>query len=299
MPIKQVEMERAHYVHRVDPQALVVDMTRNGRRFVPKAGDKAIQELVEALLREGKQINPCVVSKLPDGGLRLEQGYRRWMAIQVIREGSLVGEDHRLWKLEVVLGPKVDDKTSLLSNLAENVDRQELSVMDKASYAKRMVDEFGMTQKDVAGALKVDPSRISQLVKLMAVPLEVQKLVEAGKIAPASAYELADMDEAALAEYVARIKGGEKVSREQLRQTKADRATEGKGSKGGKTKPGPKAEARPRTGKVIAAELDEYTQLGEKETPTAVHTIMNCVIMYALGKRTASWLKRQMEEALE
>ena len=319
-----VEMERARYIQRVNANELVVDMTRNGRRFPIKANDKKTQDLVEGLLSEGRQLQPCMVSKLPDGGYRLDMGYRRWLAISYINENGLVEPGSPLSKLEVVVSKTpMTEQEAFCANVAENADRAEFTVMDRAYNAKVLKDEYGMTGKEVAARLHMKESRVSQILKLMTLPADIQKMLTDEMLNPSVAYELADAEEADRQAILDRIGRGELVSRETVRQVKAEtRAskvdtvpTEGRGggekakgegaskpdkldkAEGGeKAKPGPKPGLKFRTGKQILAELEEYADPEEGSTEEPYHKILRAVITYAMGKRGAPWLSGQVKE---
>jgi hypothetical protein len=290
----QVEMEKGATIRRVRPSDLEVLFEQNGRRFVPKPSDKSIDSLMETLLLDGYQKQPCGAYVTKEGRLRLNWGYRRYLAVAKIIENGMVAEGDRLSRLEVVIvndGKPMTDLEALLSNIGENIDRQELTVMDMASDAIRLRDEFGQSGKEIASRLRVTEGRVSQLVKLMALPMDVQKMLDKGDIAPATAYEMADMEPEELAVLVQAIKDGKKLTREAAREAKADKTRK----KAAQDETG-KTRAKVRSGKKIMSELEEYATPDEDAAEEPIHVMLKAVILYAMGKRQALWLKNVLME---
>lgn len=134
-------------------------------------------ELAElaASIKENGLLQPIVVR--PAGNRQgadrweLVAGERRWRA--VTRLG---------WTDVPALVRTVDDRTLLVLALVENLQRSGLSVMEEAEGFQQLVDEFGLSQQDVAEAVGRDRSTIANTLRLLQLPASVRRLVEAGSL---------------------------------------------------------------------------------------------------------------------
>jgi ParB family chromosome partitioning protein len=135
------------------------------------------EELTElaASIKENGLLQPIVVR--PAGNRRgadrweLVAGERRWRA--VTRLG---------WKDVPALVRDVDDRTLLVLALVENLQRSGLGAMEEAQGYQQLVDEFGLSQKDVAEAVGRDRSTVANTLRLLQLPASVRKLVEDGSL---------------------------------------------------------------------------------------------------------------------
>lgn len=75
-----------------------------------------------------------------------------------------------------------DDKEALVLSIVENIQRQELNPMEEAHAFSRLVKEFSFTQEDVARAVSKDRSTVANILRLLNLPMEVQKAISAGKL---------------------------------------------------------------------------------------------------------------------
>ncbi|MBW3631227.1 MAG: ParB/RepB/Spo0J family partition protein, partial [Gemmatimonadetes bacterium] len=79
-------------------------------------------------------------------------------------------------------GEDADDRTLLLLAIVENVQRADLSPLDEAEGYRRLIDEFGYTQQDVADSVGRERSTVANLLRLLQLPASVQRLVSAGSL---------------------------------------------------------------------------------------------------------------------
>ncbi len=128
------------------------------------AVDKGVERLAESLRQHG-MMQPIVVTHKPGGGYQILAGERRWRAARlaglssvpvVIREGTLSGEE----RLELAL--------------IENVQREDLDPIEKATACARLMKEYGLTQEDVAQKLGFQRSTVANMVRLLELPEEIQ-----------------------------------------------------------------------------------------------------------------------------
>ena len=128
-----------------------------------------------ASIRENGLLQPIVVR--PAGNRQgsdrweLVAGERRWRA--VTRLG---------WKDVPALVRQVDDRTLLVLALVENLQRSELSAVEEAEGFQQLIDEFGLSQQDVADAVGRDRSTVANTLRLLQLPASVRRLLEEGKL---------------------------------------------------------------------------------------------------------------------
>ena len=106
-------------------------------------------------------MQPLLVRRLPDGDDHYEivAGERRWRAAQ------LAG----CHELPVVVYA-LSDREALEVALLENVQRQDLTPLEEADGYRRLIDEFGHTQEELARTLGKSRSHIANLIRLLGLP---------------------------------------------------------------------------------------------------------------------------------
>ena len=159
------------------------------RRF----DDAQLAELAESIRAHGVII-PLVVRPRPEGGgYYLIAGERRWRAAQ--RAG--------LHEVPVVV-QEVDTQVAFERALVENVQRADLGPLEEAAAFQRLVDEFGLTQDQVAERIGKDRSTVANAIRLLKLPLAVRQLVEDDRLSMGHARALLGLDEPAAIERAAR-----------------------------------------------------------------------------------------------
>jgi ParB family transcriptional regulator, chromosome partitioning protein len=131
---------------------------------------------LEASIRENGLLQPLVVRPATAGApagaqWELVAGERRWRAVR--RLG---------WAEVPVVVKEVDDRTMLILAIVENVQREELSPLEEAMAYRQLTDQFGLTQREVAESVGRDRSTVANLMRLLALPASVQRLVNEGKL---------------------------------------------------------------------------------------------------------------------
>lgn len=140
--------------------------------------EEALKELANSIQRVGL-LQPLVVRPIGDNRYEIIAGERRW------RASTIAG-------LTVVpaLIRATSDHGSLELALIENIQRENLSPLESAKAYKRLMDEFNLTQEDVA--IKVGKTRttVSNTVRLLRLPVKIQQCLEEGKITEGQARPL-------------------------------------------------------------------------------------------------------------
>ncbi|MGD2217449.1 MAG: ParB/RepB/Spo0J family partition protein [Gemmatimonadales bacterium] len=131
---------------------------------------EGLEELVVSI-KENGLLQPVLVRPVAEGGWEVVAGERRFRAVKEL------GWDH----VPVVVRD-VDDRTMLVLALIENLQREDLSPLDEAHAYRRLVEEFGLTQAQVAGRVGRDRSTVANTIRLLGLPEEVRKLLADGDI---------------------------------------------------------------------------------------------------------------------
>ena len=136
-----------------------------------------LEELTNSIKERG-MIQPIVVRNQKDNNSKFEiiAGERRWLAAQ--RAG--------LHNVPVVI-TEADDLKSLEIAIVENVQRHDLNPLEEAQGYKRLIDEFSYDQEKVSKFIGKSRSHITNSLRLLTLPKDVIKLIEAQKITPGHA----------------------------------------------------------------------------------------------------------------
>jgi len=133
--------------------------------------EEALAELTQSIQASGI-IQPLVLR--PVGSrFQLLAGERRWRAAQ--RAG--------LGRVPAVLR-EVDDETALEITLVENIQREDLNPVEEARAYQRLMDEFHLTQEEVAARTGKDRATIANAVRLLRLEEQVLDLIEDGRLSP-------------------------------------------------------------------------------------------------------------------
>ena len=137
------------------------------------ADDARIDELARSIKSSGI-IQPIVVRRVGHA-YQIIAGERRWRAAQ--RAG--------LMKVPVAVRDVPEgEKLKLLEwALVENIQREDLNPIQEATAYKRLVEEFDLTQEEIATAMGKDRSTVANLLRLLKLPQEVKDEVSAGRLA--------------------------------------------------------------------------------------------------------------------
>jgi ParB family chromosome partitioning protein len=148
------------------------------RRF-----EEAELEELAASIRAHGVIMPLVVRPRKAGGYHLIAGERRWRASQRagLREVPVVVQD-------------VDDREAFERALVENVQRADLNPIEEAAAFQRLIDDFEMTQEQVAERVGKDRSTVANAVRLLRLPVSVRQLVEERRLSMGHARALLALD---------------------------------------------------------------------------------------------------------
>ena len=131
---------------------------------------ESLEDLASSIRAQGV-MQPIVVRPIGIDRYEIIAGERRWRAAQ------LAG-------LETIpaLIRDVPDESAIAMALIENIQREDLNAIEEAQALVRLQQEFGLTQQQVADAVGKPRSTVTNLMRLMTLEQEVQKLLEHGDL---------------------------------------------------------------------------------------------------------------------
>jgi len=144
--------------------------------------DAAIAELAQSI-REAGVLQPLVV--VPEGGrYKIIIGERRWRAAQ--KAG--------LKKIPVLVR-HIPHEQQLEISLIENLQREELNPIEVAQAYQRLIDEFGYIQADLAEKVGKDRTSVTNVLRLLKLPVEIQGDLREGRLSMGHARALLAVEE--------------------------------------------------------------------------------------------------------
>ena len=161
--------------------AIVVSLsniTANPRQPREHFDPIALQELADSI-REVGLLQPPIVRKKAAGGFELIMGERRF------RASKLAG----LTEIPVIVRD-TSDKELLREALIENIHRSELNALEEAAAYGELLEDLGVTHDELAAKIGKSRAAITNTMRLLHLPLPVQKRLIAGQISPGHARAL-------------------------------------------------------------------------------------------------------------
>jgi ParB family transcriptional regulator, chromosome partitioning protein len=153
--------------------------------------EERLEELAQSIRSNGI-VQPLLVRRR-GARYQLVAGERRWRAAQ--RAG--------LQRVPAVVRAIPDDKLLELA-LIENIQRQELNAIEEAYAYKRLIETLGLTQETVAQRVGRDRSFVTNYLRLLRLPEDIQRLVEEEKLSMGHARALLGVDDADIQRRIAR-----------------------------------------------------------------------------------------------
>lgn len=146
------------------------DIVPNSRQPRTVFDDTALQELA-ASIHEYGILQPLVVRPIAEGKHELIAGERR------LRAAKIAG-----LKTVPVLVRSAGNQTSLELALIENLQREDINALESARAYRKLIDEFGLTQEQVADRVGKSRTVIANTVRLLRLPKRITDGLESGQI---------------------------------------------------------------------------------------------------------------------
>ncbi|MBR1554296.1 MAG: ParB/RepB/Spo0J family partition protein [Oscillospiraceae bacterium] len=140
-----------------------IEPNRNQPRKV--FDESAISSLADSI-REHGILQPILVRPLPLGNYQIVAGERRW------RAARMLGLD----EVPVVIRELSDVETAQIA-LIENIQREDLNPLEEAKAFQRLQDDFGMKQEDIAKIVGCSRSSVTNILRLLNLPEEIQAML--------------------------------------------------------------------------------------------------------------------------
>ncbi len=194
----QVDVDSVGAVYReIDPSAIEPNPRQPRQVF----DEEALAELVHSI-REFGLMQPIVVRAVPDAApgapvrYQLVMGERRWRAAQ---EAGLA-------TIPAIVRETAEDNL-LRDALLENIHRAQLNPLEEAAAYQQLLDEFDVTHDELAARIGRSRPVISNMIRLLRLPIAVQRRVAAGVLSAGHARALLALEAGAEAqeELAARI----------------------------------------------------------------------------------------------
>lgn len=184
----------------------------NPRQPRTRFDDESLEGLA-ASIREVGILQPIVVGPAgPDGRHVLVAGERR------LRASKLVGLD----QIPAVVRES-DEAARLAESLIENVQREDLGPLEEAGAYRSLMEDFAMRHEDVAQRVGKSRSAVTNSVRLLNLPGQIQGLIADGRISAGAGRALLGLEDASRALKIAEQAAREEWSVRQVEEAVRDR----------------------------------------------------------------------------
>ena len=150
-------------------ELLITDIVANKYQPRNEFNEEALEELAESINQYGL-LQPVIVRKALNG-YELIAGERRWRAAQ--KNGAKT--------IPAIVREYSDIETTEIA-LIENLQRENLNAIEEAGAYQRLVNEFGLTQEELAKKIGRSRSHIANFIRLLNLPEIVQEYVSRGTL---------------------------------------------------------------------------------------------------------------------
>lgn len=150
--------------------------------------DLPINEVRPSRLQPRSQVSPEDVAEL--AASIGDRGVLQPIVVRPIEDGYELVAGERRWRAALVAGLQVvpavvrhlSDQESLEVALLENLQREDLRPLEKARAYRRLHDEFGITQEQIAARLRKSQAAIANTLRLLQLPDAVQESLDRSRI---------------------------------------------------------------------------------------------------------------------
>jgi ParB family transcriptional regulator, chromosome partitioning protein len=204
---------------------IIADPNQPRAEFDPES----LGRLAESL-RERGQLQPIRV-RWDDAADRyvVVVGERRWRAARLAGLESLA--------CVVIVGEPTPEDL-LEDQLVENALREDLKPIEQARAYQSLMKSRGLSTRQLAERLRIGAATVAKSLALLTLPADTQAAVEAGRIAPGTAYELSKVDDPTEQATLAREAAAGRLKRDEIQErTRSPRKGKGRAAKPKPNKP--------------------------------------------------------------
>lgn len=166
--------------------------------------EKEVEEL-SLSIKENGVLQPIVVSQKEDGSFEIISGERRFRATKKAGLGQIPA-----------IVKRVTDREKLVFAIIENVQRSDLNCVEEALAYYQLMDEFKLTQEEVAKKIGKERSTIANFLRVLKLPRPVIELLQREELSFGHAKVLAALKEQEKCTRIAKQAAEEKMSVRQL-----------------------------------------------------------------------------------
>lgn len=207
----------------LDPYRIVPNAKQPRQEF----DEEALDELIVSV-REFGVLQPIVVRPLASEDPRVAEGeYELIMGERRLRATKASGRT----SIPAIIRD-TNDEDMLRDALLENLHRAELNPLEEASAYRQLLDDFGCTQDELAERISRSRPQISNTLRLLNLPVEVQRRVAAGVLSAGHARAVLSVGEP-----VAMAQLADKIVNEQLSVRQAEAAAATAATRAGRSAP--------------------------------------------------------------
>lgn len=265
-------------VYAISPEYIIVSHDNNGSRWMEHTPER-VQELVESFEQQG-QLQPVQVRKVEDNKVQLVFGFGRWHAATEYNKKH----PDKPMKLKCIV-VNCNAEEALMRNIVENRNRAEVSQVDDAYAARRLMEEFQWNQSRVAKFFGTDPGYIGNILELLKLPKETQLQVHKKLLSYEAALGLTKMSEEEAKPILSEIS-------KEIAETGAKVTTS-------KVKAKVRAVVQANGGKIARSMkelIDGITALTGPAENVTLRTVCNEIIKYREGKTSDKTFEKNMRK---
>lgn len=144
------------------------------RRF----DENSLAELADSIRQHGV-LQPLMVRPLASGGYQIIAGERRWRACRMAN----------ITEVPAIVREMTDQEVMEIA-LIENLQREDLNIMEEAAGYQCLMDQYGMTQEQIAARVGKSRPVIANALRLLRLPAPVAELVKDGSLSAGHARAL-------------------------------------------------------------------------------------------------------------
>ncbi|MFA6378203.1 MAG: ParB/RepB/Spo0J family partition protein [Candidatus Omnitrophota bacterium] len=158
--LKSDKDESIAYVH-------VAQIQKNTLQPRKEFKEEKLSDLISSIKEKGV-LQPLLLRRKGDG-YELIAGERRLRAAQFLK----------IEKVPAIIKSATDEESLILA-LIENIQREELNPIEESKAYKRLVEDFGFTQDHVAQSVGKDRTTVTNMLRLLSLPDEIQLSISSG-----------------------------------------------------------------------------------------------------------------------
>ncbi|NLG53464.1 MAG: ParB/RepB/Spo0J family partition protein [Clostridiales bacterium] len=145
--------------------------------------DQSLRELAESIKKHGI-LQPLTVRRIDTGGYEIIAGERRWRAAR----------EAQLEEVPVII-VDADDRKSAELALVENLQREDLNPIEEAQGFRTLIDEFELTQEELAARIGKSRSAVANSLRLLSLAGQVREMLFEEKLSVGHAKVLLALDD--------------------------------------------------------------------------------------------------------